>query len=119
MLAAVEPLLLASDGEKNYGSRKFQLTQHTRAFQAHNRTARIIIRAGRNAGTVVVIAVARVVVPRHQNNALRMFRVCSSQDGIYIRDYRGRRDPLPNCLRIAVGFHFQASGAFARMSAMT
>src|SRR6185312_1978328 len=47
VLRAVEPLLFSSDGEKNDGRRKFVFAQDTRAFDAHRRSAGVIIGARR------------------------------------------------------------------------
>lgn len=43
MMAPIQPLLFSRDGDEDKGSRKMQLAQYTRAFQADGNSAGIVI----------------------------------------------------------------------------
>jgi len=52
MMASVEPLPLACDGEKNDRRREFHLAENPSAFQAHSRAAGIVVRARSGSGYI-------------------------------------------------------------------
>ena len=116
MAAAVQPLLFSRDGEKNNRGRKLHLAQHPRAFQADRGSAAVVIRSRRVAVHIERVAVARIVVPGHQHDALRVRGVRTLQNRINIGDFRCLRNPLGGLFGEAVGLHFQASAAIFRIA---
>src|ERR1700691_1053139 len=111
MLASVQPLLFARDREKNNRRRKFQLAQNPRAFQAHGRSAAVVVRPRSIGLHVESVAGSRIVVPRHQHNALCILRVRAFQSRINIGDHGRLRNSIGRRFGKAVGLPLQAAAA--------
>ena len=116
MVAAVQSLLLACHRQKNNRRRKFQLAQNPRAFEANGRPAAVVVRPRSIPLPVEHVAVARIVVPGHEHDAFRIFRIGTLQDRINIGDFGGLWNPVGGRFGKAVGFHLQASAALLRVA---
>ncbi len=70
MCAAIQALLLSGDGKKDDGRRKLVFAQHACTFHADRRAAAVVIGSGSLTAASLVSAVARIVVPGHQDDAV-------------------------------------------------
>src|SRR5581483_6454202 len=73
VLAAVQALFFSGHGKKNDGGGKLVLAEHARAFQADRGSRAIVVGARRIAVHIKGIAVSRIIVTGHQDNALCPF----------------------------------------------
>src|SRR6185312_15307738 len=113
--AAVQPLLLAGDGEKNNGGRESMLADRARTFDRDSGAAAIVIGARSRIGGVLIAGIARIVMPRDQVNAVGLSGVRAFQNGIDVLDFSGLLDAVFGTfglLNESVSLDFQAAVAF-------
>src|ERR1700733_10816230 len=75
MLAAIQSVFFAGNGQENDRPREFHLAENTSAFQADGGAAAIVIRAGSVIRDVRDVGIAGIVVSRYQHDALAVLRV--------------------------------------------
>ena len=95
---------------------KLQLAQNPRAFQADGGSAAVIVRARSVAFRIERIAVARIIVPGHQHDALRVLRIRAFEHRINIGDFGGLGNAVRGRFGEGIGLHFQTAAAVFRVA---
>ena len=85
------------------------LAEHAGALQANRRAAGVVIRARSKSLGIVDVAVARIVMATHHEDAAGICRIGAAQHCIDVGDFRGFRNSRPRLLGKLVGLHLQAS----------
>src|SRR5581483_1381342 len=116
VLAAIEPLLLSGNRQKNNRCGKFQFAQRPCALQADGSSAPVVVRTRSETSRIQHVSVAGVVVARNQNDPLGVFRTCSFQNCVHICEDSWLRHARTSRLREGVRLHFEASAALARVA---
>src|SRR5207245_10900446 len=96
--------------------RKLPLAYPAGTFQTHGRATGVIVGAGSGASDVKSVAVARIVVPRDQHNALRIVRIGPFQDCVNISNLCWLRNSIRRGLGKTVSLYFEAAATIFRIA---
>ena len=115
-MAAVQPLLLAGNGQKDDGGWELEPAQDAGALQADGSAAAIVVGAGGVAIHVESVAVARIIMAGYEHNPLGILRLCSLEDSVNIGNFGGLRNAIGRRFSEAVGLYFEAAAAIFGIS---
>ena len=116
MLTSIQSLFFSGDREKDDCGRELVLAEHARTLQAYSRSGAVVVSARRIAVDVKGIAVAGIVVPGYQDDALGVFWICALQHRINISNDGWLGNAVHRLFGGGISFHFEATTTLLRVA---